>query len=91
MLPLVQSVSIAKENVRYSEILEEKRAQVLLNLQRTIFKCVPNWSVNYYTCVLLLLNEKNYFLQLYKEKTKDRHCCLKLPHRKPQETSVRVF
>lgn len=28
MLPLVQSVSIAKENVRYSEILEEKKSTI---------------------------------------------------------------
>lgn len=58
--------------------------------RRAIFKYVPNRSVSHYTCVVLL-NEKNEFIQLYKEKTQDGHCCLQLPHRKPQERSARVF
>lgn len=59
-----------------------KKSTILTH--RPIFKYVPNRSVTYYTCVVLL-NEKNEFIQLYKEKTQDRHCCLHLPHRKPQE------
>lgn len=65
----------------------KRRAQFLVNSHRTIFKYVPNWSITYYTCVLLL-NEKNEFIQLYKEKTKDRHYCLQLPHGKPISQSL---